>query len=481
MTIRFLKAWNGYSPDAVATLSAGLETTLKAAGIARDSSVRDGPDFGGGALAEYSLDPTTGAVTGLVGPDGGVVPGLVNSAGAAVMQIRYVNWPSYNTFDTSSFRQIWQVPFQGPCLVRAVYETDATSVSTVSNCAFAAGRNYSDDDPVDASGSPATWQLQTAIALTAASASFSTDGVYGFGKSGWVFLNIPAPTDGGLGGYVYTTTKLASGTGRGIVGNAARPTNDWESAISGLLPSMKYRALYKSGDFATTSQNGMGAAVPTKNSQFNPVAYLELIPMTRSIAVAGFGDSTTQGLGTGTPAVQPYNYNPGHVAAYLMQSQRGKPVHFANFASEGKTSTFYLKRLETLLADDDFRPTFVFIQPISRNDNGGVYSAASINSAISSAIQLAASCRKKNIIPIFRTALPDSTTNSTTDAYRKTGNDMIRASGVLCLDMDSMFSDGATPARIVSSHTYDGTHLNKTANDIAGAALASILCRSLME
>lgn len=70
MTIRFLKAWNGYSPDAVATLSAGLETTLKAAGIARDSSVRDGPDFGGGALAEYSLDPTTGAVTGLVGPDG---------------------------------------------------------------------------------------------------------------------------------------------------------------------------------------------------------------------------------------------------------------------------------------------------------------------------------------------------------------------------------------------------------------------------
>lgn len=48
MTIRFIKAWNSYSPDDVATLDAGVETRLKSAGIARDSAEVDGPFLGVG-------------------------------------------------------------------------------------------------------------------------------------------------------------------------------------------------------------------------------------------------------------------------------------------------------------------------------------------------------------------------------------------------------------------------------------------------
>ena len=34
MTVRFLKPWNGYQPDQIATLAGGVETTLINAGIA---------------------------------------------------------------------------------------------------------------------------------------------------------------------------------------------------------------------------------------------------------------------------------------------------------------------------------------------------------------------------------------------------------------------------------------------------------------
>nr|MBL8412729.1 SGNH/GDSL hydrolase family protein [Dechloromonas sp.] len=431
------------------------------------------------SIVRSKQNPVTGGI-GISDGDGGRLQ-LVNTAGAAIVPLRYVSLANFGAFDTSSFRQIFQIPFAGPCLVRAVYETDATTATSVSNCAFAAGRNYSDDDPVDADGNPATWQLQTTINLTAADASWATNGIYGSGKSGWVALNIPAATDSGIGGYIYTTTKLSAGTGRCMVGNGARPTNDWESTISALFPSMKYRALYKTGDYCTTNQNGMGAASPNKNAQYNPVAYLEIMPMSRVLSGAIFGDSTTQGLGTGTPAVQPYNYNWGHVATSLYQSTTGKVMHIANFAHEGKTAAFYLKHLELLLADADFVPNFVVIQPFSKNDNGGVYSTATINASIAAALPLAAAARKKGIIPIFRTITPDGGTNATTDGYRKAGNALIRASGVSCFDLDALFTDGASPARLQAAYTYDNTHYNKTGNDIAGAEFSRLIGKLFAE
>lgn len=51
MTVRFLQPWNGYQIGARATLSAAIETTLKASGIARDDYQQDGPVGGSPVLA----------------------------------------------------------------------------------------------------------------------------------------------------------------------------------------------------------------------------------------------------------------------------------------------------------------------------------------------------------------------------------------------------------------------------------------------
>ena len=65
MTIRFLKPWNGYQPDAVVT---GLtnEATLIAGGLA--SADLDGGNDGRTYEAKLSTDASGN--TGLVGPDG---------------------------------------------------------------------------------------------------------------------------------------------------------------------------------------------------------------------------------------------------------------------------------------------------------------------------------------------------------------------------------------------------------------------------
>lgn len=402
----------------------------------------------------------------------------LSSAGASMISVRYVNNVAFSNFDTSSFRQIFQVPVTGLVAVRAVYETDATSaVPAISNTAFAAGRSISDTNPLDASGSAAAWQVVTNTVVSAASASLATDGNVGVGKSAWVYMNIPAPTDGGQGGYVYVGTKLASGTAKGLVGNASRPTSDWGNTINALLPAMKYRAFYSAGDYVTTNQN---AQPTTAEAYFNPVAQLDLIPLKKVVWGVNIGDSTSQGLGTGTPAVQPYNYNWAHVGAHA-RLQSGVAITVTNDAYEGKPSAFYLGtpggssgRLALLLQDADFYPSFVIIQPFSVND--GTFTQATVDAAILNALQLAQACRKRGILPILRTIVPASTTTLAQDNIRKAGNAAIVAAGEAIFDMDAVVTDGASPARMQAAYVQaDGIHLNKAGNDAVGLAFARFL------
>ena len=58
MTIRFLQPWNGYQIGQTASLAAGVEASLKAAGLARDNYVQDGP-------SKSFLEVTTNSSGGL--------------------------------------------------------------------------------------------------------------------------------------------------------------------------------------------------------------------------------------------------------------------------------------------------------------------------------------------------------------------------------------------------------------------------------
>lgn len=410
--------------------------------------------------------------------DGAPIARKLSSIGASMISVRFVNNVAFSNFDASSFRQIFQVPVTGLVAVRAVYETDTTSAPpAISNTAFASGRSISDTNPIDGNGNPASWKVVTNTTVSAASASFATDGNFGVGKSSWVYLNVPSPIDGGMGGYVYVGTKLASGTAKGLVGNASRPTSDWGNTINGLLPGMKYRSFYSVGDYVTTNQN---AQPSTAEAYFNPVTQLDLIPLKKVVWGVNIGDSTSQGLGTGTPSIQPYNYNWAHIAAQSRLND-GVAITITNAAYEGKPSAFFLGtpggssgRLSLLLQDADFYPSFVVIQPFSVND--GTFTQATVDAAILSALQLAQACRKRGILPIIRTVVPAGTTSLAQDNIRKAGNAAILAAGEAVFDIDSVLTDGASPARMLPAYVQaDGLHLNRAGNDAAGAAFAQLL------
>ena len=203
---------------------------------------------------------------------------------SAYATVRYVSLPSFSAFDGRSFRQIFQVPYRGACLVRAVYETSDVSGGTITETAFAAGRAIANDNPIDADGVASVWGLSGATTITAASASYSSNGVYGQGKSAWVPLNIPAPIDSGAGGYVYVGTIASSAPRFCIVGNASRPTSDWELTVNSILPAMKYRSMYNGGaDNVTTNQNAFVSVAGAV--YFNPCSALDVIPAMQCVSV----------------------------------------------------------------------------------------------------------------------------------------------------------------------------------------------------
>ena len=176
-------------------------------------------------------------------------------------------------FSGITFRQVWQVPFVGRCLVRAVYET-AQATPAARTTAFAAGRSIADVNPIAADGTPAIWTVSSATTPPAGGESIYA---WGRGKSDAIMLDIPAPTDGGAGGYIYTSTAFASSSGADMLsGNAARPITDWGVYINSRLAYMKYRSWRNNGDYVTTNQNGMPDGT---EDHPHPVAWLEITPL----------------------------------------------------------------------------------------------------------------------------------------------------------------------------------------------------------
>lgn len=419
---------------------------------------------------------TTGALAAKTRPGSATAvqpsAGLVQPAGATVIVRPVSNAQPAGAYDTSTFREIIQTPIVGLALVSAGVETTTATATVIDSIALAAGRNYSNDDPVDGSGAPAVWQVLTAISVSGA--ADAGNGVFGIGWTPYVLLNIPAPTDGGIGGYVYAGLKLASGTRLGQVGGApTRSIADYENYISAKVPAMKFRALRKSGqDYVNSNQNSMGANSPSYGSEFAPITMLRIIPVTRVISIAHFGDSTGDGLGTGTPLVQPNHYNWALIAANRLIQEQAVPVVVANFCHEGKKTLYNIQnRLGTFLADPEFNPSAVIIQPFSINDGAttGALTQAIVDAAMVMALTQAAAARKRGIIPIFRTVIPSVSMNATQDGFRKAANAALIASGEVVIDIDAVVTDGASPARLLPAYSLDGTHMSAAGNEACAA------------
>lgn len=398
-------------------------------------------------------------------PDGQPVGGgVIRPSG--MVRARVNSASGFAANDTSSWRQIWQIPTTGLVAVRAGVETSSTT-PVARTCAFASGRSIFDTNPVDPSGSGAAWQVTASFTPTASAADQATTGANGVGLSEWKVINvIPQIDDNTGGGYVYVGCRQA-GNEVGIVGNASRPTSVWGDVVNAILPAMKYRQFHQAGgDYVTVNQNTMPAK--TVDGYYAGVSWLDYIPVKRTFWGVNIGDSTSQGLG-GSTADSPYNMNWGHVAANdLILS--GTAVQISNFGYEGKPVTYFLGepgaaagRLALLVADADFRPSFVVIQSFSLNGSG--FDQANIDAGMRAAILWCKKLRELGIVPILRTVIPSSTVDAAANTRRITANNQIRASGEVIFDLDAIVSNAAGDA-ILSTYTYDGTHLDRDGNEI---------------
>lgn len=400
--------------------------------------------------------------------DGGVAP-------ASVFALRYQSGDASlaPTASGATYRQIFQVPFVGRCLVRAVYETLQTTPAA-RTASFAAGRSVAEDNPLLADGAAAPWTVADAVTPPAGAA-----GVYAWGrvKTAAALLDVPAPTDGGRGGYIYVNTLFAA-AGDALVGNASRPLTDWQQYINPRLTGLKYRQYRADGDYTTTAQGAMPP--PAALNHVHAVAWLEVTPLERVYWGLNIGDSTSQGLGMGTPLVQPNNYNWAHIAAN-MRIAAGRPVHISNFAHESAAASTYLGtpgvsgRLSAVLADTTYKPSFVVLQPISRNGSGLTDAVAT--ASLTNAINWCARLARDGITPILRTLHGNGSGGSADDTRRQQINNAIRASGYPVFDVAAIVDDPAAPGSIRPEYRLDGNHFNAVGNEVLGAAFAEMLAR----
>lgn len=392
-------------------------------------------------------------------------PGTIAPSGMVRSRINSASGFAAN--DTSSWRQIFQIPTTGLVAVRAGVETSSTTPVS-RTCAFASGRSILDTNPVDTGGGGATWQVTASFTPTASAADQATTGNNGWGVSEWKVLNvIPQTDDSTGGGYVYVGCRQSANE-VGIVGNASRPTSVWGDLVNGLLPALKYRQFHQGGaDYVTVNQNTM----PTKpvDGYYAGVSWLDYIPIEQTIWGVNIGDSTSQALG-GSTIDAPYNMNWAHVAANdLIVS--GTAIQISNFGYEGKPATYFLGdpgasagRLALLVSDADFRPSFVVIQPFSINGSG--FDQANIDAGMKSTILWCKKLRELGITPIIRTVIPSSTVDAAANTRRNTANSLIRSSGEIIFDLDMIVSTPDNTA-IEAAYTYDGTHLNRAGNEYA--------------
>lgn len=384
---------------------------------------------------------------------------------------RLMNAPALGTFDTTSFRWIEAVPFVGKKFVRVKYENDTTSawVGTMAT-AVAGGRAFADDNPVNAAGASPTWTTSSGLAVPAADASVATNGKYGIAWTPWMLVDFPPATDGGYGSYLYVGMKLSTGTGRGLVRNAAQKFEEWETVLSAGSTRQKSRRCWKTGDFVTTNQNGMtGATTGAGGAFFSPALQFEVLDAVNGLTVLNVGDSTRGGQGTTAFSNNWLNqWADSRVA-------QGLPVSCLNMGFAGKTGAYYMGYLSQVLADGSGVPDWLILQPFSANSA----SEAAIQTDLQTAFALAEQFEAKGTVVTFSTVGPAVNwfgASSANEAVRLYGNAMIRASGRSYIDLDAVVTDGATPiAAVKAAYTPDGNHYNDLANGlIASQAVAPV-------
>ena len=368
-----------------------------------------------------------------------------------------------NCGDNNTFQLIRGVPFVGEDVyVRAGFVNDTPSPVSVTYNSFSASATFG-SNPVLIGGGASPWTAPVSASIPAASASWSTDGQFGVGYTDWKKVTIPAREDGGTFGLLYH--RFYSSTPfRGPVGVSYHHFNTYPTNINEII-----RSDYQAGvEYVTTNQTSFTpTAGAGTNSEFMP-AFIQIMSARQSIVAGIAGDSTSAGYGTDG------NHNSFLNKACRALSTIAKPVVLATQAYAGKGSSYYTGAATTWIADQLQRPDILFIQPYSQND--GTFNQANCDAGYARALLLAQRCKAFGIIPVLMTLAPTTfITTSGQDAFRIALNNAIRSGPYAYLDIDAVFSDGASPARIIAAYTVDGVHHSEAGDNALVAPTVAIM------
>lgn len=356
-----------------------------------------------------------------------------------------------------STQNLWRLPADIVAF-RIGHESNETAAITVSLAKYAIVGTGASDTPtaaVDAaanfpSGSPTAITFNGAGALTIP-AHLATDVPGPVVWSDWMFVNAVAGQSLAVRElYSASTTYPYAGVGfspySDLLAATAYPVANWTDTTDRVTANNAW---------AITSANASG------NMSITHVEF-----MTKAAAVINIcevGDSTTVGtVDTGTQAL------PSIWAACESLSNASVLLRPIARGWGGKEEKQYYTYLLQQMADQ--KPHILIWQVWSQND----FSAdlATVQPLVLDVIRRLKDAR---VVPVLDLAIPANTLGSAADTLRKSLNSWCKTLGVICIDRDSVISDGATPARYQAKYGA-GTHPNLLgySDMLANAYLPSI-------
>ncbi len=231
---------------------------------------------------------------------------------------------------------------------------------------------------------------------------------------------------------------------------AAPGANPWDAVCRG----RGMVGWYAGGDQATTP----GAVTPTYAPYFAPLC-VEAIGRRRGVVVGVTGDSLSQGAGTTTGQLSPWQ-----IAAWTL-STSAFPVTVAKLGYAGMASANF--QAIGMAFAKAYRPDVLIIKAETPNDLNP--SITVYEASLARALQMIEWCLANGSVPVLLTAEPWGYSGSAEQA-RQAFNMWVRGAGYLFVDMDAVLADPASPANILPA--FNSGSAPPHYGDAGSAALA---------
>jgi lysophospholipase L1-like esterase len=259
-----------------------------------------------------------------------------------------------------------------------------------------------------------------------------------------------------------------------VVGNGTDDFTNWASRSDGHRYVMRSQAVS-----AATAGVNTSAFTSTTNQSQSPIVGVRLLCRGRVVNVMNVGDSIDEGRGTYLGA----GYN-----QLVCDTLSTTSVAFvqSNLGWSGQSSGFFYSRVIDALRDPNIRPDILILPTMTPND-GTPLTATMFTNASIWRTQIIAECRRRKVVPVFRTMLPVAPSVhswGSSDALRRADNAaalMMNDQGVIVVDTASLFEtsiDGNGQMGINATLAPDLIHPGDAGYQAMSGVLAPAVARA---